>query len=238
MGASWTFIVLTLCHPTEIRLYEQLAIFLFSPKLNHIQNISVNTRYPSGDIATAVKTAEMLQNLYPADCPKHIRFKEMKEDLIQMFNVYTIAKENNLTLDFKNLKHGKPVLVYNRDNGELIHYYSSSHQAMKGLQVKWKTLIDTLELKWIIKERLILSYYPLTLEEIKNYRIRQETYETIRVRGYYLNLVEINTNKVIAEYKSIREAASLLKAAQNTIRVAVETGVPFRNNWYIRARAN
>jgi len=162
----------------------------------------------------------------------------MKEDLIQMFNVYTIAKENNLTLDFKNLKHGKPVLVYNRDNGELIHYYSSSHQAMKGLQVKWKTLIDTLELKWIIKERLILSYYPLTLEEIKNYRIRQETYETIRVRGYYLNLVEINTNKVIAEYKSIREAASLLKAAQNTIRVAVETGVPFRNNWYIRARAN
>jgi hypothetical protein len=92
---------------------------------------------------------------------------------------------------------------------------------MKGLKVKWKTLIDALELKWIIKESLILSYNPLTFEEIKNYKIRQERYETIRVRGYSVNLVEIKTNKVITEYKSIREAASLLKAAQNTIRVSV-----------------
>jgi len=44
-GSSWTAIILTFCHPSEIRLYEQLAIYLFNPKLNSIKNISVNTRY-------------------------------------------------------------------------------------------------------------------------------------------------------------------------------------------------
>jgi hypothetical protein len=43
LGVDWTVIILPLCHPTEIRLYEQLAIYLFNPKVNHIKKISVNT---------------------------------------------------------------------------------------------------------------------------------------------------------------------------------------------------
>jgi hypothetical protein len=233
---AWSFIVLTLCDPTEIRLYEQLAIFLFNPKFNYIQNISVNTRYPSGDLTSAIKTAEMLQNSYPTEDPKNIRFKEMKEDLTRMLNAYNLAKNNNFNIDLFNLKTGKPVLVFNPDNGSLIHYYSSSHQAIKGLKIKWKTLIDSIEYKWIIKESLVLSYNPLTLEEIKKYTIRQETYNTLKVKGYNIYLVEIVTNKVIAEYKSIREAALVLKAAQNTIRAAVENGEPFRKIWYIKTK--
>ena len=52
-GSSWTAIILTFCHPSEIRLYEQLAIYLFNPKLNSIKNISVNTRYNTEDLTSA-----------------------------------------------------------------------------------------------------------------------------------------------------------------------------------------
>jgi len=233
-GSNWTAIILTLCDPSEIRLYEQFAIYLFNPKLNSIKNISVNTRYNTEDLTRAIQTAENIQNMFSGDDIKFLRFKSMKEDLIQMSSVYSLAKDYNIDVDIKSMNNGKPVLVYSAENAELINYYSSSHRAIKGLKIKWKTLIDSIELKLIFKENLIASYCPLTLEEIKNYK-QLITYEKERVKGYKLQLIDKN-NKIINEYKSIREAAVKLKTAQKTISSLLNTDKLFRDIWYLKTQ--
>jgi len=100
--------------------------------------------------ASAIQTAENIQNMFSGYNTESLRFKSMKEDLIQMSNVYSLAKDHGVDVEIKSISSGKPVLVYNA--GELKNYYSSSHRAIKGLKIKWGTLIDSIELKLIIKE--------------------------------------------------------------------------------------
>jgi hypothetical protein len=45
-----------------------------------------------------------------------------------------------------------------------------------------------------------------------------------RVKGYRIQLIDISSDQVTKEFSSIREAARELKAAQNTIKQAIESG--------------
>ena len=236
LGASWATLILTLCHPTEIRLYEQLAIYLFNPKLNHIKNISVTTRYTTDDLNISIKTANIIQNLFAENDPKHIKFKQMKEDLINMSNAYTTAKNNKFYLELNSMRNGQPVLVYNINTGELINYYSSSEKAKNFLKIKWKTLIESIEFKWIIKENLILSYNSISINDLQLYKNKDETYESKRIKGYKIQLIDKTTKIIKNEYKSIREAAYVLKTAQKTISSLLNTENLFRNTWYIKTK--
>ena len=67
-----------------------------------------------------------------------------------------------------------------------------------------------------------------------------------RVKGYCIQLIEISTsggargsygspgNEVVCEFKSIREAARELKAAQTTINQALNQNLIFRDKWTLR----
>jgi lipid II:glycine glycyltransferase (peptidoglycan interpeptide bridge formation enzyme) len=84
-----------------------------------------------------------------------------------MANTYKLLKEERLTFDTNLLNIGKPVLIYNIDSNMPVAYYSSLNQAMKNLNLKWETLTRGITQNIIIKDNLIASYKPLTLEEIK-----------------------------------------------------------------------
>src|SRR5690606_2055327 len=119
-GSDWSVIILQLCHPIELRLYEQLAIYLFKPSLNAIKNISVLTQFASDDLSSAISLAHQLISLFPSDHPMHYRFTEMLEDLKQTQSTFDLVRE----LDFSkfsdnNQASGKPVLVYDFNTGEL-----------------------------------------------------------------------------------------------------------------------
>jgi hypothetical protein len=53
-GSDWSVIILQLCHPIELRLYEQLSIYLFKPTLNATRTISVLTQFATADLSIAI----------------------------------------------------------------------------------------------------------------------------------------------------------------------------------------
>jgi hypothetical protein len=83
LGVDWTVIILSLCHPTEIRLYEQLAIYLFNPKESYKKNFCKYTRaIARANLNQAIITIDILQNLHLNDDLQYLQFKHMKENLI------------------------------------------------------------------------------------------------------------------------------------------------------------
>jgi len=167
LGSSWSIILLILSHPTEIRIYEQFAIFIFNPSLNRTKNISVYTRYLTEDLQGAIDCVKFIKNLYSNNSLEYKKFQEMEDNLIQMSNVYNEAKLKKINLKINELKHGKPLIIYNIITGEIENYYSSSNKSIKHLKIKWKTLIDSIKNKWIINDKYIPSYKPLSKEELK-----------------------------------------------------------------------
>jgi hypothetical protein len=87
---------------------------------------------------------------------------------------------------------------------------------MKALSIKWGTLISSIQSHLLIKGKLVLSYNSLTLSEIKSYIDPMTIKAKARVKGYSTLTGDASTNEVVCVYKSVREAARELKAAQNT----------------------
>ena len=84
-GSDWSVIILELCHPIELRLYEQLAIYLFNPTLNATRTISVLTQFATADLSIAISLANKLITLFPSKTSYgRFRFFEMLEDLKQV----------------------------------------------------------------------------------------------------------------------------------------------------------
>lgn len=208
-------------------MYEQLAIYLFNPSLNISFNIYPISQHKTYDFTKALKLVNELISVFTEGHYMYLRFIDMRSDIIKAKYVLDLTNESGAST--LSTKGGKPIIVYEFSQGNIINYFSSINIAMKVLGVKYQTLISAIQDKILIKDNLAIAYGPLSLAEIKTYVLRLTFPTKLRVKGFKIRVIDFQSGEVVYQYKSIREAARQLKPDQGSIRKAIENKSRFRS---------
>lgn len=136
-NSNWSVVILDLCHPSELRLYEQLAIYLFNPSLNISFNIYPISQHKTYDFSKAFKLVNELLAQFTEGHYMYSRFLDMRSDIIKAKSVLDLTNESGVSTF--STKGGKPIIVYEFSKGNIINYFSSINIAMKVLGVKYQT---------------------------------------------------------------------------------------------------
>lgn len=77
-NSNWSLVILDLCHPSELRLYEQLAIYLFNPSLNISFNIYPISQHKTYDFTKALKLVNELISVFTEGHYMYLRFIDLQ----------------------------------------------------------------------------------------------------------------------------------------------------------------
>lgn len=156
---GWSVIILDIDLPANVRLLEQLAMYLFRPTINqnYVVNPLVDPKWDNPQ--SAITLAAELMTMFVPGSIEHTQFANMLAR-------YTLASSDNISMNPEEQSIiGRPVWVYPFVGATPI-IYSSINYAMTVLQISYGTLMSRVKFNHLHGlSYLILSLNPLTPEE-------------------------------------------------------------------------
>lgn len=148
-------VMLEFAIPSEVRLYEQLAIFTLWPTINRSPYVEPLVDPKWGDLSSALKLAAEFMLLF---------------QFASMLNRYTLANTSNMTTNpSEQAMIGKPLWVYAFPGADAL-IYSSVNMAVNTLSINYGTLMSCVNFCYLYgPKQLILSLTPLSVEQQKAY---------------------------------------------------------------------
>ena len=229
-ASEWALEFIYITHPLLSLVFEQYAIIKFKPTINSYFKVTprINPQFASnGMLDKAIIVIEELLSLFIVGSDGHKRLSVF----LQTFKVASKIKLDS-TLDPTagigensfNMAQSFLVFVYdiNLPNENPI-IYSSLNRAIKGLKITYSNLFNHVNNKYLFQDKFILSFEPLSNQEIANssfWQIKPKGDNQLRKHVTLYN----KYNQLFMEFKSGREMARFFKIDGKVARTAIAQG--------------
>jgi hypothetical protein len=217
-ASGWILIILEITPPQLSLIHEQYALIKYEPTINKYFNVVPKINPQWEDIELALNRIKSFQSQFPKDSFGFIRFDKF-------LKAFTIAKEMDIENKLKEeetLRYSTLVFLYRKslpDKEPIV--YSSINKTLKSLFISYGSLIDCITNKYIFKEDLILSFEPLSSENIREYSYKLSGDNQLRKTVALFN----DELEPAFEFNSAREMAKFFTIDGKKARSAISKGV-------------
>ena len=180
--------------------------------INYKVNIVINSQY-QGNVSNAISSCIAIRNYFNVDSVEYNQFDYL---LGILKNNYS-ASQTQLSSTYS----GKPVYGYSALTHELVFIANSVNATLSQLNCRWATLMISITNKTIFNKELVLSFEPLTLQDIKSYQQPKSLEGTV----CKVILVDPDTLEPVIEHESFRSMARYYEIDTGNVRMAARAGV-------------
>ena len=210
---EWSLEFIYITAPQLSLVYEQYAIINLNPSMNSYFKVvpRVNPQW-GNNLDNAIIHIKEILSLFPEGSEGYNRFSVF-------LKTYELASNLEYNMEEPDSKYYcSLVFVYNKNSPDKeAVVYSSINKAMKGLQISYSTLLNCINNQYVYKSNLILSFEPLAVNNISEYKEKPEGDNQLRKHIVLFN----KDNEIVFEFKSGRDMARFFKIDGKVARAAV-----------------
>lgn len=165
--------------------------------------------------ASAIDIAKQYRDYFPKESNEYLAFQSLIDQIERAITAY-----NEDPTKFEGSTIGKPVFVYNHSTGLLILVYNSVNACIQQMGLKHATVISRATDHLIHDGNFVLSFVPLTSEQVMN---AMEYLPSSGNTRFNLDLVDKLGNTVFT-FDSLRAMSRHFNVDPGKVRKAVSIG--------------
>ena len=227
---DWRLIIIKTTLPQLALIYEQLAIILLKPTINATTKVIPRIFNQWNNLIEAINLITIFRDSFKPNSFGYARFSyflivfKSALDFRQNPNYNELINQHSST---RYSNYSTLIWCYDLTKANAIAVpliFSSINKTLKSLSISHSTLIESLQLKYLVNNSLALSLSPLTLDELATFKIKDKANHLMR------KLIQLYNEELelIHEFKSMREMARFFGVNFKLIAAATKIG-QFRN---------